>query len=241
MKYLICDDSEEFTKDLSSRIKEIEPDSIIETFQTSADLSFHIQEIAGDVDAIFMDIQLNGTNGIDTASKINKSYPSIKIVYVTGYGEQYAEKIFMCQSELTPVSYLVKPIKDLVLKNALNRLKEKPTTQCLVPLKIEKSVTYINSDKIQYISVTGRKLSVFTDSDILEFNGRLSEYLNLLPDWFIRCHRSYCVNIHYIEEIIKYQEIIMKNGDKVPVGRNYADDFREAVTLRHNELGQLKG
>lgn len=242
MKYLICDDNIEFMRDLSSRIKSCEPNSEIETFQTSADLLFHIQGLAGSVDAIFMDIQLNGSNGIDIAMEIYEKYPSIKIVYVTGYGERYAEKIFMCPSGLSPVSYLIKPVKDNMLKNALNRVHDNDNNngKFLVPFKIGKNVSYIDSDNIHYLSVMGRKITVSTNTGIVEFNGSFSECLNLLPEWFVRCHRSYCVNIRHICAINRWQDIIMMNGDCIPVGRNYADELRKAVTLKSFELRKLK-
>lgn len=65
------------------------------------------------------------------------------------------------------------------------------------------------------------------------------EYLILYPDSneytmikldnsFLRCHKSYAVNLKYAVDLLKYK-IVMSDGTKVPVSRNYYDNVKKMI------------
>lgn len=88
--------------------------------------------------------------------------------------------------------------------------------------------------EVQYLEVKDRKTHVHAE----EFSGTnknsLQEFEYLLPrDTFIRCHRSFIVNVHHIEEIHPDTHstfvLEMKNGDQIPVSQSYSSYFRKLL------------
>lgn len=62
----------------------------------------------------------------------------------------------------------------------------------------------------------------------------LQEFEYLLPrDSFVRCHRSFIVNVHYIKEIYPDTHstfiLEMKNGTRIPVSQSYSSYFRKLL------------
>ena len=73
-------------------------------------------------------------------------------------------------------------------------------------------------EEIYYIEVINRKIYVYTQNGIIEYYGKLQEVQYQLDERFIKCHRSYIINIDYLSH---YENgmIQMKNGSTVPVSR----------------------
>ncbi|WP_338751803.1 response regulator [Bacillus sp. FJAT-52991] len=73
----------------------------------------------GDVDVIFLDINLPEVNGIELAEMIIERKPDVTIVFCTAY-EEYAVQAF----ELNALDYIVKPISIERLTKTMNRIQK---------------------------------------------------------------------------------------------------------------------
>ena len=83
-KFAICDDDAEVTEGLKEKVMEIyEGEAQIAAFQRAEDLIQWLREERGDVIAVFLDIELNNENGIDTAKKIEDFCAEIPIIFIT--------------------------------------------------------------------------------------------------------------------------------------------------------------
>lgn len=87
---------------------------------------------------------------------------------------------------------------------------------------------------ILYLEAENRKAKVVTSDKEGYHKLNLSEIEYLLPsDLFIRCHRSFIVNVKAITEIQPDFHstflLIMKNGDRIPVSQSYASYFRKQL------------
>jgi two-component system, LytTR family, response regulator len=71
-----------------------------------------------DPDVVFLDIEMNGMNGLELCSKVIEICNDVKVVFVTAYSE-YAVSAF----ELNAIDYLLKPVTQERLLNTLKRLK----------------------------------------------------------------------------------------------------------------------
>ncbi|MCM3239771.1 LytTR family transcriptional regulator DNA-binding domain-containing protein [Heyndrickxia oleronia] len=88
--------------------------------------------------------------------------------------------------------------------------------------------------KIMYLEAQSRKTNVHSDTLIGAHKYNLTELEFYLPDdIFIRCHRSYIININFIAEIHPDSHstflLIMKDGSKIPVSQTYASQFRKIL------------
>lgn len=101
-------------------------------------------------------------------------------------------------------------------------------------IKNEDRWSPVNVDDILYLEAENRKAKITTDKLVGYHKLNLSEIEYLLPtESFIRCHRSFIVNINHIREIQPDFHstflLIMKNGDRIPVSQSYASYFRRQL------------
>lgn len=230
MNYIICDDNLPFAKSLASKIKAIQPMAKIKIYGSLAEFNFKIEDDAENTNAVFMDIKFNDGNGIDAWLKISEKYPKMKVIYVTGYGDDYSQAVFSGPVACTPVAFLTKPIEGKYLANALNRLVENSIAETTyVTIKQGRDTLLISSDEIISISSFKRKLIYETTDKALETYGSIKEILEQLPPQFLRCHNSHIVNTKHISDIGNWDTIKMKNGASFCISRTYRNDFKEFV------------
>ena len=108
-KIAICDDEPAVRKQMEAYFKELESVFCISYFESGEAL------LESDVlyDVIFLDIDMKGISGIDTARKIRVRDKKAKIIYVTAY-EDFREYAFGVHA----FGYLVKPVeKEKILEN----------------------------------------------------------------------------------------------------------------------------
>lgn len=87
---------------------------------------------------------------------------------------------------------------------------------------------------VRYLEVKDRKTHVHAADFSGTNKNSLQEFEYLLPrDSFIRCHRSFIVNVHHIEEIHPDTHstfvLAMDNGDRLPVSQSYSSYFRKLL------------
>lgn len=92
----------------------------------------------------------------------------------------------------------------------------------------------IDFKDIIYMEAQNRKTLVKSTHAAGHHKYNLSELEFFLPDdTFIRCHRSYIINIHHVAEIHPDSHstflLIMKDGSKIPVSQTYASQFRKTL------------
>ena len=88
--------------------------------------------------------------------------------------------------------------------------------------------------EVTYLEVKARKTHVYTEGLSGTNKNSLQEFEYLLPrDTFIRCHRSFIVNVHHVKEIYPDTHstfvLAMNNGDRIPVSQSYSSYFRKLL------------
>ena len=206
-------------------------------------------------DLIFLDIQMPKISGIEVAHRLIKGSHLPMIVFVTAF-EEFALKAF----EVNAIDYILKPIsKERLQKNIekviqTHRLRnagfEEKIEKLLIDFrtqhvkKVNKISLYnngrlipIDPNEIIYATVEERSTVIVSLKGRFESNntlGQLEEKLNLSN--FFRCHKSFLVNLDYIEEINPWFNstflIKMKNTkDEIPVGRSQAKEFKKIMDI----------
>ena len=224
MNYLICDDEPAAAESLKAKIAELEPDSSVRIFTTLQALLFNIEDIAGRIDGVFMDIKLRNANGISGAARLLSSHPEIKLVYITGYASEYIQELYCVDSKALPAEMKY-------LRNALSKIHEREKQAELLPIKNGGTVTYLSTAEIISIVSDKRKLIIRHQGGCVEIYGRLSDYREKLPASFAQCHKSCIVNLNRINRIVNWASIEMSDGSVLPISRTYKDGIKTAVTL----------
>jgi hypothetical protein len=87
---------------------------------------------------------------------------------------------------------------------------------------------------VKYVEVKDRKTIVMADGFSGTHKNTLQEFEYLLPrDSFVRCHRSFIVNVHHIKEIFPDTHstfvLAMDDETKIPVSQSYSSYFRKLL------------
>lgn len=89
------------------------------------------------------------------------------------------------------------------------------------------AVSRVDLADILYLEVFDHRVLIHTNKTCLDFNGQLERLEQQFPDDFFRCHRSYLVHFAGIRHYDR-KEIIMTNGELVPIARRRYDAFCRA-------------
>ena len=191
------------------------------------------------VDAIFCDINMPDLNGMDFVKSLTT--PPL-IVFTTAYAE-YAVEGF----KVNAVDYLLKPFGLQDFQRAAQRLQDRLgdtlTTQHPTPntqdnddtifLKTEYRIVKVSISSIRYIEAMSEYLKVHIEGDSKPIITLLSmkKMEERLPDYFMRIHRSYIVNLKMIQEVNK-NRIIMDKDTYLPIGDMYKDTFQQYLDTK---------
>lgn len=191
---------------------------------------------AGNVDLVFIDINMPGINGLDFVKSLRKKP---LIIFTTAYSE-YAVEGF----KVDAVDYLLKPFEYSDLLRAANKAykqftllhtdrQETPAVETkpeYIFIKADYKITRVDINEIRYVEGFSEYVKIYTDEKFplvpLVTLKNIGSQLNS-PD-FIRVHRSYIINVKKISEISK-NSIKMDNGVTIPVGDQYRDNFDNYV------------
>jgi len=195
------------------------------------------------VDAIFCDINMPDLNGMDFVKSLTVAP---MIVFTTAYAE-YAVEGF----KVNAVDYLLKPFGMQDFLRAANRLKERcdqtqgstapqAALQALQPdnsdtlfLKTDYRIVKVSIADIRYVEAMSEYLKVYLESDAKPIITLLSmkKMEERLPDCFMRIHRSYIINLNYIQEVNK-NRVIMDSDTYLPIGDMYKEAFQKYIDTK---------
>ncbi|MBQ9700556.1 MAG: response regulator transcription factor [Lachnospiraceae bacterium] len=232
MRILICDDDVNIQNDMRDRLtrvfEELVPDEVISitAFSNAFSLRDYMETKKILVDAIFMDITLSvdgRENGIDIAKRIKEEHPNISIVFYTGNVE-YAEKIF----EVDPLWLLLKPTNDDRIRTVLKKLIEVTTGNEYIVVKKVGELHRVNVNDIFYVESQGKYVKVHTDKECLATINKLDNIMEQLGENFVRCHKSYLVNIKKVKQFT-YSKLVLFDDTEILVSRSYKAKIKDVL------------
>lgn len=219
----ICDDSKQERQILAAlfkRYQELHATPLqIHIFQNGFSLLDAIDQ-GKRFDITILDILMPGENGIEIARNIRASGTDTEIIFLTSSPE-YAVDSY----EVKAQNYLLKPVTEekffVSIDSILAELDEKDTASFII-YTTEKQYSRIRVSSLVYGEVTHRTITLhLADQTMISAIMTFTEFLDILkayPD-FIYPHRSYAVNMHYIQYVTK-NDIILTDGQKIPLSRN---------------------
>lgn len=204
-------------------------------------------------EVVFCDISMPLLNGIDLAKKILNKRINTYLVYVTAYDE-YAIKAF----ELNAVDYLLKPLREERFLTTLSKLKGLKDQDQLNMNKVDQLLNEfpfpkeqkshlclhkngllypVKFDEILCVYVEDKTVKIDTEKGQFECYKSLSEIEQVLSkNEFFKCHRSYIINLNYIESIIPWfnrtYRVKLKQLDKeIPISRGHTTEFKARMQI----------
>jgi len=232
LRVLIVDDEPIIRKDLEALLKPYSDFIVVGTCGSVTEAKILIN--ATQPDLLLLDIQLSDGTGFDLLQSLEKI--SFHTIFITAFNE-YAIKAI----KYGALDYLLKPIDELELKDALEKVKAGRKEALEVRESLEVARAHMNSDnkairsrivlRSQYfLQVVAFDEIIYCQNDggythfhlvdkrKIVVSKSIKEYDELLPrQLFLRPHQSYLVNVSFIDRFHKEGYLILKGGQEIPV------------------------
>ena len=227
LRIAVCDDNAQFLAEFKARIEawdERPQDMLLLCFE-NGDALIEVHQKAP-FDIILLDIVMPLINGLEVAREIRVNDKEVKIVFLTSSPE-FAVESYSVRAD----NYLLKPVNtDRLLSCLREEIAEvRMRERCLV-VKGASSVHRLFLHNIEYVEAQNKGvLFALADGQKLKSSEPMYVYEDQLfmGDDFVKCHRSYVVNIFHVSTY-GAGEIRMRSGCRIPISRGCQKDFEAA-------------
>ncbi|MFK7832715.1 MAG: LytR/AlgR family response regulator transcription factor [Winogradskyella sp.] len=221
---LIIDDELSSQRVLQHFVSETEVLDLKATCNNAAE-AFKYLQLHGTVDVLFLDINMPQQSGLDFYKTLK--HPP-QVIFTTAY-PQYAVDGF----EVNAVDYLLKPIAYDRFLTAINKVihQSSPTETIddFIILKENKTLHKVFYQDIQYVEAFGDYVKVHTEDSVIMTHSTFSKLLATLPDYFLRIHKSYSINLNRMNRLSGNQVTI--DTHVIPIGQTYKQTVLKALNL----------
>ncbi|OZV11450.1 hypothetical protein CIW83_14280 [Tissierella sp. P1] len=253
LRCLVVDDEDYARKGLISLLRHFEEVEVVGEASNGYEAISKNKELVPDL--IFLDIRMPQMSGLEVADIIMKEKGRTVIVFTTAYDE-FAIKAF----EVNAVDYLLKPISRSRLGQTIEKIlrlnkeenqwhikeieeivrelrKDQGYKSTKIYINEKDKIIVLNHSDIVYISSLDGYAYIITTKG--NFKSRIT--LNSLEEQldypnFFRVHRSYLVNLDFIESIIPWYNAtyaleLTGVKEKIPVSRSKLNEFKDIMKI----------
>lgn len=231
IRIAICDDEKSMTdkleKMVSAFFRRKNKEIAIAKFSCGEELLNHDKPI----DILFLDIQMDGIDGMETARKLRDCKFRGFLIFITVLKEMVFQSF-----EVQAYDYLVKPIEKSHFEATMERLFASMQNVSTANLLVQKGheSRIISLEDIVFCEIIDRKIYLhLTSSEVVDFYERIEKLESRLDDRFFRCHRSFLINLKYLKSY-KNGTAYMEGGKEIPVSRLRIKEF-SSVILQYME------
>lgn len=163
------------------------------------------------IDIVFLDIYMNGIDGVETARAIRRMQNSLHIVFLTTAPDFAAESY-----EVEASGYLLKPVSAEKLGALLDKLTEHSIRQQLA-IKVGVGYRYIDYDNLVLLESKGHTVTLhLADGGCFSVYEKLDNLHAKLNDArFLRSHKSFLVNLDYVQAV--NTAFVLRGGLQAPI------------------------
>jgi DNA-binding LytR/AlgR family response regulator len=227
MNIAICDDEQKQAQYIKMLVKKWADENAIKTnaeMFCSAE-NFKAALIAGKkFDCLLLDIQMGGQNGVELAKELRKNDEKLIIVFVTALPDFINDGY-----DVFALHYLMKPVNEIKLFEVLGRAAKsisKNITAVFLPA--EGGQVRVPLENIIYVESLAHFSEVATINGTFTIKMPISELERQFDKSFARCHRSFIVNLKYVDKITK-TDVILDDGSAISLSRRLYGDFNKAL------------
>ena len=227
INFAICDDEPFMVQEISNHLLQYMSEKKIASYHVYSFSSGHfLLESDCDFDVIFLDIQMEQPNGMETAKILRQRENNSLLIFVTVLKE-YVFDAF----EVEAYDYLVKPLDSNHFKRTMDRAIKALEQRAAKSIIVQRGTSYelILFAQIVYCEVQGRKIYIHqNDGKVIDYYDKLEDLEQRMDKRFFRCHRSYLVNLEYVRGC-NTGRVLLSQGSEIPVSRLRERDLTQAL------------
>lgn len=223
MKIYICDDEFQMLKDISEKVREIFPYSVIVEFSDGRSLLQDLKKTECDV--LLLDIDLPDIGGLAVAERIKEMPNAPILVFVTSHDELVYDSF-----RVHPFGFIRKGCMDEELKKILKDCeKELAARERYFTFKGNNENIRLKLSEILYFESDQNYLKIYSKGETYRFRSTIGTVEEMLSEkGFIRFHRGFLVNQEAVK-ILGGDEVELITGDKIPIGRSYSEQAKRQL------------
>ncbi len=233
LRVLVVDDEKPALDELSWLLDRDSRVRAVHTAGSAAEALRVLQE--DEVDAVFSDIRMPGLSGLELAQVLRRFRAPPRIVFVTAYDEHAVEAF-----ELDVVDYLLKPVRESRLAEAVRRVVEagapaRDVSEDAIPVELGGVTKFVRRSEVRYVEAQGDYARLHTPQG----NPLLRVPLTTLEqEWgaagFVRIHRSHLVALAYVSEVRSDggRVTVVVDGEELTVSRRHTRELRDLLVRR---------
>lgn len=227
----VCDDEKEFAEKMKGWISayfiDAEKECNVEVCYSGEEL-LQRMETSGRFHIVFLEMNMKGMNGIETAEKIRTYSKSISIIFVTASPEYMIEGY-----KVKALRYLLKnnpEIKNILYEALDAACEEIQADRSIVTIPFMDGVLSFSNSNILYIESENHNVSFYImGKGSIEKHGlraTMDEAMEYTDENTVRVHRSFSINLKYCTKI-SYQSAKLTGSIEIPVSRGYTKEVKE--------------
>lgn len=213
-------------KHYAAKIEQLE---LVETFTSPLKAASFLKDHA--IDILFLDINMPDMDGMSLLKTL-KDPPTV--IFTTAYDEYAVESY-----DHEAAGYLLKPIEFPKFYKAVMRAMEQKEQPSSIPpkrgtssssllLKSGTKLIRIDPDDIRFIEASGNYAELKLEGETILVDHTLSELMEqYVSSNFLRIHRSYSINIDYLQEFESHRVKVANNN--LPIGKTYRKEVRATL------------
>ncbi len=179
-------------------------------------------------DVLLCDILAVGMNGIEAAEELRKLGEKLPIIFISSTAAYALEGY-----RVNALRYLQKPVNMEQLREALLEAYRAVAISDVLTFQVADRLYRIPYSDVEYLESHGRDTDVVTKEETISAHIKFSDMEKELPaDSFLRCHRSYIINLRQAKDLARYR-FLTKSGVEIPVSQIQYSDVKKRFMQFH--------
>lgn len=195
--------------------------------------------------------EISSEEDLSELKRLRNIFPEAELLIIAS--PRISPERYMVPS-LHPIMLLMQPvnrqraleaIRQVLTYHYRRREREMYTHRLFVRIGEERR--YFHYTQILYLEAREKKLILHSGQEELSFYGSLREMEKVLPEYFVRCHRSYIVNFMHISRLDLSQDLLyIDERFVIPISKKYKNNVnilpedRVKITEKERITGRKK-